>query len=394
MQSVRLKHGKEKSLKRRHPWLFSGALNEPEINIENGATVDIASPSGEVLARGAYSPNSQIRVRIWTFEPADNIDTGFFRQRIENAVNLRNKFIPSDYSAYRIINAESDGLPGLIVDRYSDFLVCQFLSAGAEYFKGEIITELQRIFSPAGIYERSDVDIRLKEGLTLQAGILAGVEPPELIRVEQASLKFLVDVRRGHKTGMYLDQHANWQIVRKLAAKIEILNCFAYTGGFTLAAMQGGAVKVTNVESSADAIALLDRQVKLNQFDADNIDNIQGNAFEILRQFHASGKLFDMVILDPPKFVSSARQIQRGCRGYKDINLLAIRLLRENGLLITFSCSGHVSTELFQKVVAGAALDAQREVRIIENLGQAIDHPVALNFPEGHYLKGMVCYVK
>ena len=236
MQSVRLKPGKEKSLKRRHPWLFSGALNEPESKIANGATVNISSCSGEVLARGAYSPNSQIRVRIWTFDPADNIDASFFKHRIENAVNLRNKFIPSDYSAYRVINAESDGLPGLIVDRYSDFLVCQFLSAGVEYFKGEIITELHRIFSPAGIYERSDVDVRLKEGLTLQAGILAGVEPPGLIRVEQDSLKFLVDVRRGHKTGMYLDQHANRQVISKLAANFEILNCFAYTGGFALAA--------------------------------------------------------------------------------------------------------------------------------------------------------------
>lgn len=393
MHSVRLKPGKEKSLRRRHPWLFSGALKEPEIDIENGATVNIVSSSGEILARGAYSPHSQIRIRIWSFNPAENIDIKFFGYQIENAVNLRNRYIPPDYSAYRIINAESDGLPGLIVDRYADFLVCQFLSAGVEYFKEEIITELQRIFSPAGIYERSDLDVRLKEGLTHRAGILAGVEPPELIKVGQSSLKFLVDVRHGHKTGMYLDQNANRQVISRLAANLEILNCFAYTGGFTLAAMQGGAGQVTNIESSAEAIALFERQVKINRFNADNIENKKGDAFEILRKYRDSGKVFDMVILDPPKFVSSTQQIKRGCRGYKDINLLAIKLLRKNGLLITFSCSGHVSPELFQKVIADAALDAQREVKIIEILGQPIDHPTALNFPEGRYLKGLVCYV-
>lgn len=393
MHSVRLKPGKEKTLKRRHPWLFSGAMKGPDINIANGATVNVVSSSGKILARGAYSPNSQIRIRVWTFNPAEDIDIKFFRYRIENAINLRNKFIPSGYSAYRVVNAESDGLPGLIVDRYSDFLVCQFLSAGVEYFREVIISELQRIFSPAGIYERSDVDTRLKEGLKPRAGILAGVEPPELIRIEQASLKFLVDIRKGHKTGMYLDQHANRLVISKFAKNNEILNCFAYTGSFTLAALQGGASRVTNIESSAEAIALLDKQISLNGYIADNIDNNQGDVFEVLRQFRESGKQFDMVILDPPKFVSSEQQIKRGCRGYKDINMLAMQLLRKNGLLITFSCSGHVSSALFQKVVADAALDAQRSATIIEFLGHPVDHPVALNFPEGRYLKGLVCYV-
>lgn len=393
MHNIRLKAGRDKSLARKHPWVFSGAIREPEESIENGATVNIVSANGQPLAKGAYSPESQIRVRIWTFNPDEEVNPGYFRNRIENAIKLRDKMLPGDYTAYRVINAESDGLPGLIVDRYSDFLVCQFLSAGAEYFKEEITRELQTIFSPAGIYERSDVDTRIKEGLTRQSGILAGAEPPDLIRVEQASLKFLVDIRQGHKTGMYLDQHENRKVIVRMAKDNEILNCFAYTGGFVLAALRGGASGVTNIEASAEAIAVLDKQVGLNGFNTDNIENIQGDVFEILRKYRDSGKQFDMVILDPPKFVASAQQIRRGCRGYKDINMLAMRLLRKNGSLITFSCSGHVSSELFQKVVADAALDVQREARIIEFLGQPFDHPVALNFPEGRYLKGLVCNV-
>ena len=393
MHKVVLKTGREKSVLHRHPWLFSGALQDVKKGIASGETVNIVSSSGEVLAKGAYSPDSQIRVRIWTFDPAEEIDSGFFNRSICKAVKLRKTFIPAEDNACRLINAESDGLPGVIVDRYADFLVCQFLSAGADRFRQDIVQQLQEIISPAGIYERSDVEIRKKEGLKLQAGIIIGNEPPELIQVTQGGIDFLVDVRQGHKTGMYLDQHDNRYIVQHLAQDREILNCFAYTGSFALAAMRGGAAKVTNIESSADAISMIVKQAGLNNLDAGKLENVQGDVFAVLRQYREAGRKFDLVILDPPKFVSSADQLKRGCRGYKDINLLAMKLLRENGLLVTFSCSGHLSPELFQKIVADAAVDAVREVRIIASLGQPADHPVALNFPEGRYLKGLICYL-
>ena len=393
MHKVVLKTGREKSVLHRHPWLFSGALQDVKKGIASGETVNIVSSSGEVLAKGAYSPDSQIRVRIWTFDPAEEIDSGFFNRSICKAVELRKTFIPAEDNACRLINAESDGLPGVIVDRYAGFLVCQFLSAGAEHFKHELVQQLQEMISPAGIYERSDVEIREKEGLKPHAGLLTGDEPPELIQVTQGGIKFLVDVRKGHKTGMYLDQRDNRNVVRQLARDKEVLNCFAYTGALAFAALQGGAAKVTNIESSADAISMIMKQAELNEIDSDKFENVQGDVFAVLRQYRETGRKFDMVILDPPKFVSSAEQLKRGCRGYKDINLLAMKLLRENGLLITFSCSGHLSPELFQKIVADAAVDAGRDARIIAVLGQPADHPVALNFPEGRYLKGLVCYL-
>lgn len=391
MHKVVLKTGREKTVLRHHPWLFSGALQDVKKGIANGETVNIVSAGSEVLAKGAYSPNSQIRVRIWTFDPTEEINAEFFRLRISRAIALRKAFIPVDDDACRLINAESDGLPGLIVDRYADYLVCQFLSAGVEFFKNDIVKILNEILLPAGIYERSDVEIREKEGLQPQSGLMAGEDPPDLIPVNHGGIKFLVDVRHGHKTGMYLDQRDNRSVVKNLAKGKEVLNCFAYTGSFALAAQLGGATRVTNIESSADAIEIIGRQVAVNNIPADNFENIKGDVFSALRQYREAGRRFDMVILDPPKFISSADQLKRGCRGYKDINLLAMKLLREDGLLVTFSCSGHLAPELFQKIIADAALDAGREVQMIASLGQPADHPVALKFPEGRYLKGLVC---
>ena len=391
MHKVVLKTGREKTVFRRHPWLFSGALQDVKKGITKGETVNIVSASSELLAKGAYSPDSQIRVRIWTFDPAEEINPEFFRQRISRAITLRKIFIPKEDDACRLVNAESDGVPGLIVDRYADYLVCQFLSAGAEFFKSDIVNILNEILLPAGIYERSDVEIREKEGLQPQSGLMAGKEPPDLIPVNQGGVKFLVDVRHGHKTGMYLDQRENRSIVGSLAKSKEVLNCFAYTGNFALAALRGGANRVTNVESSVEAIEIFKRQAGCNNITAGSYESIKGDVFAVLRQYREAGRKFDMVILDPPKFVSSSDQLKRGCRGYKDINLLAMKLLRENGLLVTFSCSGHLAPELFQKIVADAALDAGREVQMLASLGQPVDHPVALNFPEGRYLKGLVC---
>lgn len=393
MHKVVLKPGREKSVLHRHPWLFSGALQDVKKGIESGATVNIVTSAGEILAKGAYSPDSQIRVRIWTFDPAEEINTAFFKRRISNAIALRKTFVPEADTASRLINAESDGLPGVIVDRYANFLICQFLSAGADRYKQEIVQRLQEMIAPTGIFERSDVEIREKEGLKPHAGLLSGDEPPELIQVTQGGIRFLVDVRKGHKTGMYLDQRDNRNVVRGLAKDKEVLNCFAYTGGFALAALCGGVAKVTNIESSADAINLIVKHSELNGLADNKIENVQGDVFAVLRQYREAGRKFDMVILDPPKFVSSADQLKRGARGYKDINLIAMQLLRENGVLVTFSCSGHLSPELFQKIVADAAVDAGRDARIITSLGQPADHPIALNFPEGRYLKGLVCYL-
>ncbi len=393
MHKIILKPGREKTLLRRHPWLFSGALNDAKKSIHNGETVNIVNSAGDVLASGAYSPHSQIRVRIWSFDPVESVDAGFFNKQIEQAISLRRTLIPETDTACRLINAESDGLPGVIVDRYSDFLVCQFLSAGAEFHKQTIVDLLSELVKPAGIYERSDVEVREKEGLSPVSGLLSGAEPPQYITVRQGGLDFHVDVRNGHKTGMYLDQRDNRGVVQSLAQGRDVLNCFAYTGSFALAALRGGARHVTNIESSSEAIQLINKHFQLNTVDKNRVENIQTDVFAELRKYRDSGRTFDMVILDPPKFVSSADQLKRGCRGYKDINWLAFRLLRKNGLLVTFSCSGHLEPDLFQKIVADAAVDAGCETRIVQHLGQPADHPVALNFPEGRYLKGLVCYI-
>ena len=306
---------------------------------------------------------------------------------------MRNRIIRDNISAMRLVNAESDGLPGLIIDKYADFLVCQFLSAGAEYFKQEIIDQIRLLLEPAGIFERSDTNSRKKEGLAENVGLLYGSEPPESITVEQNGIRFFANIRHGHKTGMYLDQSANLKVIQRYTRSADVLNCFAYTGAFALAALCGGAARVTNIESSADAIAMIYRNTDLNGYDVSRFVNVQGDAFQILREYRENGRRFDLIVLDPPKFIHSSQQLQRGCRGYKDINLLAMKLLKESGILITFSCSGHLAPELFQKVIADAALDAGRSASIISVLGQPADHPVALNFPEGRYLKGLVCYL-
>jgi len=394
MKKVKLKPDREKSLLRRHPWVFSGAILHDIDQVCPGETVRLVTEKGEFLAYGAYSPHSQIRIRAWTFDPNEKVDGNFFKRRINRAVKMRKRLIDSkSTNAFRLINAESDGLPGLIVDKYADFLVCQFLSAGAEFFKQEIVNQLQLFFEPEGIFERSDTEARKKEGLTAVTGLLDGNEPPETITIEQNSIRFLVNIKQGHKTGMYLDQRENRNVIMRYARDAKVLNCFAYTGAFTLAALCGDAAKVTNIESSADAIGMIVKNTEHNGYDVSRLVNVQGDAFEVLRDYRETGEKFDLVILDPPKFIHTAQQIQRGCRGYKDINLLAMKLLNNNGLLITFSCSGHLSPELFQKVVADAALDAGRNASIIDILGQPSDHPVAMNFPEGAYLKGLVCYL-
>ena len=392
MNKVILKAGREKSVARHHPWIFSGAIKTIATNIQPGETVDIFSSDGKWLARGAYSPHSQIQVRIWTFDPVEEIDADFFHKRIQRSVTMReNLFSTKKITAYRIINAESDGLPGLIIDKYGEFLSCQFLSAGVEFWKQEIVAQLRLLVPCLGIYNRSDVAIRSKEGLQPLSGMLWGQEAPALVEIQEAELRFLADMKNGHKTGLYLDQRENRMAVAEFAIEKSVLNCFAYTGGFALWALHGGAQTVVNIESSASYLDLAKKNIELNGFDSDKVANIEGDVFHVLRKFRDEGKQFDVIILDPPKFAESISQVQKASRGYKDINLLAFKLLKPEGILFTFSCSAHITMELFQKIVADAALDAGKNAQIIRFLSQATDHPVTLNFPEGRYLKGLIC---
>ncbi len=410
MPAVILKSGREKSLQRRHPWVFSGAIASVDGDAGAGETVEVRAADGTPLALGAYSPHSQITVRVWTFDPTESITPHFFRDRLTRALRARSAlgsdvhstgpedFPPATFhlplTAYRLVNAESDGLPGLVVDRYGEYLVCQFLSAGAEYWKREIVTLLADLLPSAGIYERSDVDVREKEGLPSATGVLAGSPPPDLVEIEEYGCRFDVDVRGGHKTGFYLDQRDNRALVAQYAEGREVLNGFAYTGAFGVWALKSGAVRVTNVESSAAALELARHNVELHGLDASKVENVAGDVFHVLRQYRDSRRQFDLIVLDPPKFADSRSQVEKASRGYKDINLLAFKLLKPGGVLFTFSCSGLITPDLFQKIVAGAALDAGRDAQIIRRMTQAPDHPVALNFPEGEYLKGLVCRVE
>lgn len=390
MNQLILKQGRERSLLHGHPWLFSGAVQRVEGNPQPGTTVDVISAEGQCLGRGAYSPSSQIRLRVWTFDPQETVDEAFFIRRLQAAFRLREDLgVPAQTNACRLIAAEADGLPGFIADRYADCIVCQFLSAGAERWKKVLIEQIKQATGISNIYERSDADVRTKEGLQPQKGVLCGDEPPDLLEIEEHGMQFLVDIKAGHKTGFYLDQRDNRHFVREHSAGVEVLNCFAYTGGFGIAALHGGAKHVTNAEDRADFIGLIEQNVALNGFAANRCANLKADVFQLLRQYLKEGRSFDLIILDPPKFAESQTNLERASRGYKDINLLAFKLLRPGGLLFTFSCSGLMKMELFQKIVADAAADAKRDAQILRWLGQSADHPVKLAIPETQYLKGL-----
>src|SRR5581483_8105682 len=395
MPALILKPGREKSLLRRHPWIFSGAVDRVDENIASGGTVDVLSSKGDFLARAFYSPHSQIRARVWTFND-EVINADFFRARIKSAIHSRDTWnLAHETDSLRLIYAESDGLPGLIVDRYSDVIVLQSLTSGSEFWKDTIADLLVEETGLKNIYERSDADVRELEGLPPRSGVLrnsiireSGSEPNfesriSNIVIHEHGLKFLVNFAEGHKTGFYLDQRANRQRVRELAKDRDVLDCFCYTGGFTVNALSGGAKSVVSVDASADALALSKENVALNHLLVERHSVIEGDVFQVLRKFRDEGRSFDMIVLDPPKFAPTAAQAEKASRGYKDINLLAFKLLRPNGILVTFSCSGGVDAALFQKIVAGAALDAGVDAQIIQHLSQDVDHPVSLCFPEG-----------
>jgi 23S rRNA (cytosine1962-C5)-methyltransferase len=355
--------------------------------------VEIRSSAREFLGWAAYSPNSQIRARMWSRDEKETIDGAFICRRIEQAIGSRRLYETNHTNAMRLVHAESDGLPGVIVDRYGDVLVMQCLTAGAEYWRDTLVKSLTEITGLRQIYERSDVDVRGLEGLPERTGSLLGDPPAGRFVIQENGLQFYVDVIHGQKSGFYLDQRANRQRLLELVKNRQVLNCFCYTGAFSVYALAGGASEVLSVDSSAEALAVGVENVALNGFPSEKASWLEGDVFHMLRTFRDQGRSFDAIILDPPKFAPTIAQAERAARGYKDINLLAFKLLRPGGLLFTFSCSGGVSSDLFQKIVAGAALDAGVEARILEHLFQGPDHPVALNFPEGAYLKGLICAV-
>jgi len=364
----------------------------------SGETVRVLDSHGTELGLAAYSPASQIRARLWTTDANAAIDEAFLRGRLESALEMRRGLgLERPGAALRWVHGESDGLPGLVVDRYADFLVLQALSAGAERWRDTLASLLLELSgatqSVRGIYERSDVDVRRLEGLPERTGCLLGEEPPERVEIGEDGLRYRIDIRKGHKTGFYLDQRSNRHQARKLSRGKDVLDCFCYTGGFTLNALAGGAKSALAVDAAGEALAQAREQVALNGLDDGRARWQEGDVFQALRLLRDQGQRFDLVVLDPPKFAPTIHQVERAARGYKDINLLAFKLLRPGGLLVTFSCSGGVSAELFQKIVAGAALDAGVDGRIVRHLHASGDHPVGIHFPEGEYLKGLVIEV-
>lgn len=393
MAELILKDGKERSLFRRHPWLFESSVQRLEGRARPGDTVTIHAADGRELARGAYSPSSQIRCRVWTFDPAETVDDAFFKRRVAAAVSRR-RALPelADQQGLRLIHAESDGLPGVIADQYGDTVVVQLTSAGADKWRKALVGALVQATGCARVYERSDSEVRGLEGLEPVTGWAYGSAPEGEISILENGVRLGVDYAGGHKTGFYLDQRDNRALLGRLAAGKSVLNCFCYTGGFSLQALGGGAASVLSIDSSGPALARARANLALNpELPAERAEWLEADVFQALREFRKAGRSFDLIVLDPPKFAPSAAHANRAARAYKDINLLGFRLLKPGGLLMTYSCSGGIGLELFQKIVAGAALDAGRNARIVQRLAGAADHPVALDFPEGEYLKGLLC---
>ncbi|MBX3066495.1 MAG: class I SAM-dependent methyltransferase [Anaerolineae bacterium] len=386
----------------RHPWVFSGAVHKVSGSPADGDIVALRDEDGKFLARGYWNSHSQINVHVLTWTEDQNIDDNFWRSRLQRAISARaveNAQHERTPNAYRLVNAENDAIPGLVVDRYADYLVIQALTLGIDSRKQQLGKLLMELLEPAGIYERSDVDVRTKEGLTETTGLLAGRKPPPLIEIDENGKLFLVDLYQGHKTGFYLDQRVNrqtlgnWLRFDPLADTRTVLNCFSYSGGFSVYALDGMAQRVVNIDASADALALAKKNIARNGFTVNEEDYVVGDVFEVLRKYRTEGQKFDVVILDPPKFAHNQKQVESAARGYKDINLLAFQLLNPGGVLLTFSCSGLVDSDLFQKIVFGALVDSKRDAQIVMKLTAGPDHPVALTFPEGAYLKGLLCRV-
>ena len=391
MARLVLKPGREHSLLRRHPWVFSGAVAELEGEVALGGTVAVLGSDRGFLGWAAYNPQSQIRARVWSFGQAEFPDDQWLRARIERAIARRAESISADATdAARLVHAESDGLPGVIVDRYGDTLILQLSTAGADCHRDAIVAALVETSGCRRIFERSDADVRALEGLPERTGPLYGDMPPAEIEIREHGMRFVVDVIGGQKTGFYLDQRDNRERMRGLAAGREVLNCFSFTGAFSLACQAGGAKSVLSIDSSAAALELAKRNASLNDSVSGNLVWMQADAFQALRSLRDQARSFDLIVLDPPKFAPTARHAAAAARGYKDINMSAMRLLRPGGLLATFSCSSGISEDLFHKIVAGAAADTGMSATVIDWFHAAPDHPSLLEFPEGEYLKGLL----
>ena len=390
MKSVVLAPGREKSLRRHHPWVFSGAIARVDGSPASGETVVVRGAQGEFLAYGAYSPRSQIRVRVLGFDQTVAIDDVFIADRVRAALAYRGRVLPSTVDAQRLIHGESDGLPGVVVDRYASTAVLQCTSTAAERWREAVVKAVVEQAGCTSVYERSDAEVRELEGLAPRIGLLHGDEPADAIAIHEGSACYLVDVRHGQKTGFYVDQRDNRALVARAAQDCEVLDVFCYTGGFAVAALAGGARHVTGLDSSAEALIRAQANVAASGFGDDRIEWLAEDAFAGLRRLYDQGRRFDRVVLDPPKFAPSHKHVQRAARAYKDVNLWALRLLRPGGLLFTFSCSSAVDGALFQSIVAGGAVDAGVDGRIVSHLQAAADHPTALAFPEGTYLKGLI----
>jgi 23S rRNA (cytosine1962-C5)-methyltransferase len=393
MKVIRLREGKDRSLLKRHPWVFEGSIAKGRADA--GETVRVETHDGRFLAWGGYSPASSIRVRAWSFDEAERIDAAFFARRVQRALALRARLVV-DSDAVRLVHGEADGLPGLVVDRYGDTLVAQFGFVGAERWKETIADALLAATAAQRLYERSDLSVRKLEGLPEQQGWQRG-DGATLLQIREQGWRLQVDIAHGHKTGFYLDQRDNRQLFAQAVRHYgcaEVLNCYSYTGGFTLAALAGGAARVISVDSSAPALALAREHVQLNGFDAARHETVDADVNAFLRAALAQGRRFDAIVLDPPKFAHTAAQAERAARAYKDINRLGLKLLQPGGLLFTFSCSGGIGPELFHKIVAGAGIDAGVDAAIIGRMAAAPDHPTTLEFPEGDYLTGLALLVR
>ena len=392
MDSITLKTGREYTTLRRHPWIFSGAVDSVEGAPQAGAPVAVRDSSGRTLGFGFYSPDSRIAVRMLSFDPSAAPDEAFLAGLVASAVGRRAEYFAfARTDAFRLVNAESDGIPGFTADFYAGWIVVQITSAGPERFKRTLVDALMK-YTPfaKGVWERSDADARARENLPPATGLAAGGEPPELVEIREDSLKFLVDVRRGHKTGFYLDQRDARAAVGKYGCNRDVLNCFSYTGGFGIACRASGAVSVVHLDASESALALARKNTDLMEGCYCESSYVCADAFKQLRTLRDSGKTFDLIVLDPPKFADARGGVMKAARGYKDINLLAMKMLRPDGILATFSCSGAVDEELFAKIAREAAQDARRDFQILERTSAPSDHPVSLAFPEGRYLKGLI----
>lgn len=384
-----LKRDREKPALARHPWVFSGAIDEIDDSFGPDDLVKVYSHENQFLGIGYLNPRSQIAIRFLTFEDT-KIDAAFFEKRIREALHVRNKFLPENTTACRLIHAEGDFLPGLVVDRYGEYVVVQFSTAGIEVWKDAIVEAIKKHVPCRGIFEKNDTDERELEGLETRLGVLWGQQPPDLVDVLENGIPFKVDLQQGQKTGFFLDQRESRQLVKKFAYGNRVLNCFSYTGAFSVYAAKGGATQVISVDVSEVAMNMAKTQFQINSLPVEESNFVTADVFDYLRQIRQE---FDVVILDPPAFCKNKHQIQQASRGYKDINLFGMKRVTPSGLLFTYSCSSHIDPDLFQKVIFAAAKDARKNVRILQKISHSFDHPINVFHPEGEYLKGLICQI-